>query len=180
MRTTIKTILLIAVLALLAASCSTDGADEAVAAEPTITVATTTTAEPPPDPAEIAAETQQATIDAFLVKDMEALMATHTEDAVFLDPAFSTRWVGASYESNLQNVFKWTDAEQTELLDSFVSDDGTRGTVIYHWVGTNYNGGPLDLIMVQVHEYKDGKIQTTTNYYGDDNARAQFMDAASS
>ena len=70
MRTATKTILLIAVLALLTASCSTSESAGAAAAVASTTILNTTTAVPPPDPAEGAAATQEANIEAFLAQDM--------------------------------------------------------------------------------------------------------------
>jgi len=175
MRTTIKTILLITVLAMLAASCSASGADEAVAAETTTTVATTTTTVPPPDPAEKAAATQEANTAAFLAQDLDAYMATVTEDIEFINDAGHSYWVGkASMESNMQGIFRMTDPDATEIIEQFVSDDGTSGVVLTHFVGENVNGSPFDLTYLQLQEFEDGLISKLTMYWEDQDMSEQL------
>jgi ketosteroid isomerase-like protein len=149
MRTTIKTILLIAVLALLAASCSTGGTDEAAAAEK-------------------AAATQQANTEAFLDQDLDAWVATVTEDVEFFNDAGASHWVGkASLESNMSTVFRMTDPDATQIIEQFVSDDGTFGVVNAHWVGENVYSAPFDLTYVQLMEFEDGLISKFTMYWED-------------
>lgn len=157
MRITIKTILMISVFALLAASCSTGETDEAVAAEK-------------------AAATQQANIDAVFAQDIDATMATLTEDVEFFNAAMGTHWTGKTqYRSNLETIFEVTDPDATELIDNFVSDDGTRGVIVMHWVGENGAGNPIDLTYVQVTEFEDGLISKTTLYWEDQNVADQLM-----
>ena len=58
-----------------------------------------------------------------------------------------------------------TDADATELLDRFVSADGSRAVLVERWIGTNYLGAPFDLPIVLIHEYRDGKIAKESIYY---------------
>jgi ketosteroid isomerase-like protein len=142
-----KTLTLIATVALLGAACSSsdENADAVKAAE----------------------ATQSAMVDAFLSSDVEAAVAQYAEDVEFHDPTFGRNLTGvAAMRSQGNTVFRWTDIEQTRLVERFVSEDGTRGLVVYHWVGES-DMGPFDLLLVQVHEYDDGVVQTITNYYGD-------------
>ncbi|MEN8235907.1 MAG: nuclear transport factor 2 family protein, partial [Actinomycetota bacterium] len=155
-RTTIKTILLIAVLALMAASCSTGQTDEAAAAEK-------------------AAATQVANTEAWLAEDMDALMATYTEDIELLNRSVSTHWVGkVSMESNMQTIFRMTDPDATEIIEQFVSADGTSGVVNTHWVGENAYDAPMDLTYVQLQEFEDGLISKLTMYWEDHDVRDQL------
>ena len=156
MRTTIKTILLIAVLAMLAASCSTGGTDETAAAEK-------------------AAATQQANIDAVFAQDLDATMATYTEDVEFFNAVMGSHWSGkTAYRSNIETIFEITDPDATELIDNFVSDDGTRGVIVMHWVGENGAGNPIDLTYVQLQEFEDGLIDKTTMYWDDQDVADQL------
>lgn len=175
MGTTIKTILLITVLTMLAASCSTSAADEAVAAETTTTVATTTTTVPPPDPAEEAAATQKANTAAFLAKDLDALMATYSEDIEFFNDAGGSHWTGeASMESNMRTILNMTDSDATEVIEQSVSADGTSGVVLTHWVGENMYGSPFDLTYLQLQEFEDGLIAKLTMYWEDQDVSRQL------
>lgn len=181
MRTTIKTILLITVLAMLAASCSTSGADEAVAAEPATTVATTITTVPPPDPAEKAAATQEANTEAFLAEDLDALMATYSEDVEFFNNAVGSHWNGAGpVRSNMGTIFAMTDPDATEIIEQFVSADGTSGVVLTHWIGENVYGSPFDLTYVQLQEFEDGLIAKLTMYWEDQDVSRQLSAASDS
>ena len=175
MRTATKTAVMIAVLAMLAASCTTGGADEAAAAEATTTSATTTTTEPPPDPAEKAAATQEANTVAFIGQDLDALMATYTEDIEFTNSAMGVRWVGkAQMKSNMATVLGMTDPDATEIIEQFVSDDGTFGVVRSHWVGKNNYGAPFDLTYLQLQEFEDGLTSKLTMYWEDQDVSEQL------
>lgn len=177
MRIRTITIAIIVVLAVLAASCSsTSESDETTVPTTATTVPTTTTTEPPPDPAEIAEATQQASVEAFLTQDIDAFAALIADDYEFSDPTTRTHTSGsATAISNMKSIYNWTDAEQTELIERFVSDDGTRGTVVYRWVATTGLGSDVNVIMTQVHEYEDGKVRKVTNYYGTRDAYDQIM-----
>jgi ketosteroid isomerase-like protein len=162
MKTTIRTILLIAVLALLAASCSTGGTDEAVAAQ------STASAE--------AAATLQANIDAFLAEDQDAYLATLTEDAEFFNYAMHSRWSGEpGWKTSMKGIFTMTDEDATEVIDSFVSDDGTRGAVLTHWIGQNGKDEPFDLTYVQLYEFEDGLISEISMYWMNNDVSDQLQ-----
>ncbi len=154
MRNRITTIVIIVVLAMLAAACSSTSES---------------------DPAEAAAATQQANLDAFFAQDVDATMATLTEDVEFFNTSMGTHWSGkAQYELSMKSIFQMTDPDTSELIESFVSDDGTRGVVVMHWVGENGKGNPFDLTYVQVQEYEDGLIRTTTTYWEDQDVADQL------
>ena len=158
MRTTIKTILLITVLALLAASCSTDGADETAAVEK-------------------ATATQEAYTQAFLAQDIDALMATYTDDVEFTNRSMMTRWIGdEQVQTGTETIFDITDPSATEVLESFVSVDGSQGTILWHWVGENGLGNPIDLMHLQLLEYTDGLISMQTSYWETMDVEEQLMD----
>ncbi|MEA3510449.1 MAG: nuclear transport factor 2 family protein [Actinomycetota bacterium] len=149
MRATIKTILPIAILALTAASCSTGQTDDAAAAEE-------------------AAATLDANTEAFLAQDLDAYMATVTEDVEFFNDAGASHWVGgASMKSNMQAIFRITDPDATEIIEQFVSDDGAFGVANVHWVGQNNYGNPFDLTYAQLMEFDDGLISKLTMYWED-------------
>ncbi|MEA3503522.1 MAG: nuclear transport factor 2 family protein [Actinomycetota bacterium] len=157
MRTTIKTILLIAVLALLAASCSAGETDEAAAAEK-------------------AATTQEAYTQAFLAQDIDAVMATYSDDVEFINRSMTTRWIGADQmQEKTMSLFNITDPDATEVLESFVSVDGSQGVIHWHWVGENGLGNPIDLVHVQWLEYTDGLISTLTSYWETMDVQDQLM-----
>jgi hypothetical protein len=158
MRTTIKTILLITVLALLAASCSTDGADETAAVEE-------------------ATATQEAYTQAFLAQDIDALMATYTDDVEFTNRSMMTRWIGdEQVQTGTETIFDITDPSATEVLESFVSVDGSQGAILWHWVGENGLGNPIDLMHFQLLEYTDGLISMLTSHWETMDVEAQLMD----
>lgn len=177
MRKQITTIVIIVVLAALATACSTSSdADETTIPATATTVAPTTTTEPPPDPAEVAEATQAASVEAFLTQDIDSFAALITDDYEFFDPTTGAYTSGSTTAiSKMEGLYGWTDAEQTELIERFVSDDGTRGTVVYRWVATTGFGSDVDVIMTQIHEYEDGKVRTVTNYYGTRDAYDQIM-----
>lgn len=158
MRTTIKTALLITVLALLAASCSTDAADETAAVEE-------------------ATATQEAYTQAFLAQDIDALMATYTDDVEFTNRSMMTRWIGdEQVQTGTETIFDITDPSATEVLESFVSVDGSQGAILWHWVGENGLGNPIDLMHFQLLEYTDGLISMLTSYWETMDVEEQLMD----
>jgi hypothetical protein len=73
------------------------------------------------------------------------------------------------------NVLTMTDMDATELLDRFVSADGSRAVVVERWIGTNYRGAPVDLPIVAIHEYRDGKIAKESIYYAARDAYDQLL-----
>jgi steroid delta-isomerase-like uncharacterized protein len=121
---------------------------------------------------------EQAHFEAIMSKDLEAMMATYTDDAVFVDETFGD-WVEGTEALTRFNdvVLTMTDPEATEIIDSYVSADGTRATSVWSWIGTSYYGNPFDLPMVLIHEYRDGLIAKQTIYYA---ARDAYSQLASS
>jgi steroid delta-isomerase-like uncharacterized protein len=109
---------------------------------------------------------EAANIDAFFAKDLDAIMATYAEDAIFEDQTFGDYLEGASAVRGMyRSVMEITDADATELLDHFVSSDGSRAVLVTRWIGTNYLGRPFAIPILTLHEYRDGKIAKETLYY---------------
>ncbi len=109
---------------------------------------------------------ETANLDAFFAQDLDAIMATYAEDAIFEDRTFGDHLEGnAAVRSMIGPVLKMTDVDATELLDRFVAADGSRAVLVERWIGTNYRGAPFDLPIVLVHEYRDGKIAKESIYY---------------
>ena len=118
------------------------------------------------DPVAAAEANEAADFAAFLAKDLDAIMATYAEDAIFEDQTFGDYLEGnAAVRGMYGAVLRMTDADATELLDRFVSADGSRAVLVERWIGTNYWGAPFDLPIVLVHEYRDGKIAKESIYY---------------
>ncbi len=118
---------------------------------------------------------EAAYLDAFFAQDLDAVMATFTEDAIFEDQTFRDYLEGASAVRDMYGgVFRMTDTEATELLDHFVAVDGSRAVVVERWIGTNFLGAPFDLPLVAIHEYRDGKIAKESLYYAALNAYNQL------
>ncbi len=122
-----------------------------------------------PAPADVVAVTEAnetANLDAFFAQDLDAVMATYAEDAIFEDQTFGDYLEGNGAVRGMYGaVLRMTDADATELLDRFVSADGSRAVLVERWIGTNYRGAPFDLPIVLVHEYRDGKISKESIYY---------------
>ena len=118
---------------------------------------------------------ENAHFEAIMAEDLEAMMATYTDDAVFVDETFGD-WVEGTEALTRFNdvVLTMTDPEATEILDSYVSADGSRATSVWSWIGTSYFGNPFDLPMVLVHEYRDGLIAKQTIYYAARDAYRQL------
>ena len=118
---------------------------------------------------------EKAHFDAIMSKDLEAMMATYTDDAVFVDETFGD-WIEGTEALTRFNdvVLTMTDPEATEIIESYVSADGTRATSVWSWIGTSYFGNPFDLPMVLVHEYRDGLIAKQTIYYAARDAYRQL------
>ena len=76
-------------------------------------------------------------------------------------------------------VLRMTDWDASEVLDRFVSADGSRAVVVERWIGTNYLGAPFDLPIVLIHEYRDGKIAKESIYYAARDAYDQLMQSPS-
>ena len=137
--------------------------------------------EPAPADAVAATEANEtAYLDAFFAGDLDAIMATYTEDAIFEDQTFGDYREGKlSVRGMVGAAIRLTDADTTEVLDRFVSADGSRAVVVERWVGTNYLGAPFDLPIVAIHEYRDGKIAKESIYYAARDAYAQLTQSPS-
>ena len=122
-----------------------------------------------PVPADQVAATEAnetAYLDAFFAGDLDAIMATFAEDVIFEDQTFGTYLPGnAALRGAMANILRMTDRDATEVLDRFVSADGSRAVIMKRWVGTNNLGAPFDLPIVLINEYRDGKIAKESLYY---------------
>jgi steroid delta-isomerase-like uncharacterized protein len=119
---------------------------------------------------------EQAFIDAWVAQDLDALLETYAEDILFVDESFNDYMEGKTVvKGMLSNIIGWTDPDAIELLNHFVSDDGTRAVSEWEWGGTNFQGKEFDLPYVMIHEYQDGKIVKETMYYASPHAYDQLM-----
>ena len=128
--------------------------------------------------AEVAAvkANETAHIEAWVAKDIDALMDTYTEDAIFVDETYGDYVEGkVAIASMLGMVIKFTDPDLTGVLDRFVSEDGTRAASTWEWGGTNAFGNTFDLPFVLIDEYEDDKIAKQTIYYASPDAYDQLM-----
>ena len=115
---------------------------------------------------------ETAHIEAFLAKDLDAMMDTYTEDAIWVDETYGDYFEGkAKVRSMLSYVITFTDPDASGVLDRFVSDDGTFAASTWEWTGTNAFGKPFDLPYVLIDEYRDGKIAKQTIYYASPDSR---------
>ena len=149
-------------IALLLVGCSGGGSG------PSDDPATTPQGEGPAvvDPVAATEANEAANFDAFFAKDLDAIMATYAEDAIFEDQTFGDYLEGARHVRGMyESVMEMTDTEASEVLDHWVASDGSRAVIVFRWIGTNYRGGAFDIPMVTLHEYRDGKIAKETLYY---------------
>ena len=77
-----------------------------------------------------------------------------------------------------QGILGFTDTDATDVLDRFVSQDGSRAVVVMRWTGTSAFGRAFDLPIVVLHEYRDGKIARESMYYAAKDAYEQLMEPA--
>jgi hypothetical protein len=120
---------------------------------------------------------ETANIEAFLSKDVDALMDTFTDDVVFVDETYGDYVEGKDAYTRMNAiVMEFTDPEGTEVRDHFISEDGTRAASTWEWVGINYWGNPFSLPHSIINEYRDGKIARQTIYYASPDAYGQLMD----
>jgi steroid delta-isomerase-like uncharacterized protein len=119
---------------------------------------------------------EEANSEAFIAKDLDALMDTYTEDVIFVDNTFGDYVEGKdAYTRMNSNVVKFTDPDGTRVVDLVVSEDGTRAASTWEWSGTNFYGKSFDLPFAMINEYRDGKIAKQTIYYASPNAYSQLM-----
>jgi steroid delta-isomerase-like uncharacterized protein len=119
---------------------------------------------------------EAANYEAWMAQDLDALMEVYADDVLFVDETFGDYMEGkAVVRSMLVNMFSVTDPDGIELLDRFVSEDGTRAASQWEWGGTNFAGKEFDLPYVLIHEYRDGKIVKETIYYASPNAYEQLL-----
>jgi steroid delta-isomerase-like uncharacterized protein len=124
------------------------------------------------------AANEAAYLDAFLAQDLDAIMATFTDDAVFEDQTFGDHLEGTPAVRGMERaVFRLTDPEATELLDHFVSSDGSRAVMVWRWAGTSAMGREFDLPTLLVHEYRDGRIAKESIYYAARDTYAQLTES---
>jgi len=151
--------LLIGIAALpLAVGCSSDGDSNDSAVEETQQV-------------------QDELIAAFEAGDAEAMTALHADDAVFVN---ATMFDSVDNDNQMGSLHRWvtqvTDQDRSEVVEQFVSDDGTRGVIVFHWVGNRSdNGEEFDLDMTHVNEYEDGKVTHVTVSFANSDAYDQLM-----
>lgn len=119
---------------------------------------------------------EAAYIEAFWAEDIDAVMATFTDDVVFEDQTFGDHLEGAQAVRRMyEAVFQITDPGANELLDRFVSSDGSRAIQVVRWRGTSGSGRPFDIPTLVLHEYRDGKIAKESMYYAAPDTVAQLM-----
>ena len=115
---------------------------------------------------------EAAHFQAFLNKDLDATMDTYADDAVWVDETYGDYIVGkAAVRSMMSRVVQFTDPDASAVLDSFVSEDGTRAVSTWEWKGTDFFGNPFDLPFALIDEYENGKIVKQTIYYASPNSR---------
>ena len=129
------------------------------------------------DAVDQAHEVQDAYIEAFQAGDATAMTELYDADIRWSNPTHSDTNTGVAQAESLAGwVVEVTNTEQTEIVDRFVSDDGTRGVVVIHWLGNRSdNGEPFDLDMTQVHGYDDGKIVSIDVSWANRDAREQLQ-----
>jgi ketosteroid isomerase-like protein len=121
-------------------------------------------------------QVQEELIAAFEAGDAEAMNALYADDAVFVNATMRDEVDNRPGMLRLQQwVTEVTDRDQSEIVDEFVSADGTQGVIVYHWVGNRSdNGEAFDLDMTHVLEYEDGKVTHVTVSYANPDAYDQL------
>jgi ketosteroid isomerase-like protein len=129
------------------------------------------------DAVDQAHEVQDAYIEAFQAGDAAAMSELFADDIEWVNPMHGSPITGVTLmRDQAEWVVEVTDRDQTEIVDRFVSDDGTQGVIVYHWVGNRSdNGEAFDLDMTHVHEYDDGKIARVDVSWANSDARDQLL-----
>ena len=118
---------------------------------------------------------EEAYLDAFFAKDLDAVMDTFADDVVFVDQTSSDYLEGEDAVAAMYTgALRMTDPERSAVTDRFVAADGTFAASEWEWIGTSFYGKPFDLPLVVVHEYRDGKIVREAMYYASPNAYSQL------
>ena len=119
---------------------------------------------------------ETAYIEAWMAKDLDALMDTMTEDVIWVDETYGDYIEGKAAVTGMYSfVIEFSDPDGTGVLDRFVSEDGGRAASTWEWNGTNAYGKTFDLPIALIHEYRDGKISKQTAYYASPDAYDQLM-----
>ena len=115
--------------------------------------------------------------EAFWAEDIDAVMATFTDDVIFEDELFGDYLEGADAVRDMyEAVFYITDPGTNEVVDQFISADGSRAVQILRWRGINGSGRPFDIPTLALHEYRDGKIAKEVMFYADRDAFAKLAE----
>ncbi len=101
-----------------------------------------------------------------------AISRAPIKDELFGDHLEGAEAVREMYEA----VFSITDPGTTEVVDRFISADGSRAVQILRWRGTNGSGRPFDIPTLALHEYRDGKIAREVMFYAARDAFAQLAE----
>ena len=130
-----------------------------------------------PDMVALTAANEAAFNEAFWAEDIDAVMATFTDDVVFEDELFGDYLEGAAAVRGMyEAVFYITDPGTNVVTDQFISADGSRAVQILRWRGTSGCGRPFDIPTLALHEYRDGKIAREVMYYADRDAFAKLAE----
>ena len=130
-----------------------------------------------PDAVAATRANEAAFTEAFWAEDIDAVMATFTDEVVFEDELFGDYLVGADPVRGLYAaVFRITDPGTNEVIDQFISSDGARAVQILRWRGTSGSGRPFDIPTLALHEYRDGKISKEVMFYADRDAFAKLAE----
>ena len=130
-----------------------------------------------PDMVALTAANEAAFNEAFWAEDIDAVMATFTDDVVFEDELFGDYLEGAAAVRGMyEAVFYITDPGTNVVTDQFISADGSRAVQILRWRGTSGSGRPFDIPTLALHEYRDGKIAREVMYYADRDAFAKLAE----
>ena len=130
-----------------------------------------------PDAVAATQANEAAYSEAFFAEDIDAVMATFTDDVIFEDELFGDYLVGADAVRGMyEAVFYITDPGTNEVVDQFISADGSRAVQILRWRGISGSGRPFDIPTLAIHEYRDGKIAKEVVYYADRDAFAKLAE----
>jgi hypothetical protein len=103
-------------------------------------------------------------------------MATYTDDVKFFNRSMATHWTGSEQvQTGTTTISSITDPGATEVLESFVSDDGSEGAILWQWVGENGLDNPIVLMHVQLLEYTDGLFSVLTSHWETMDVDEQLM-----